>query len=65
VCLHNTIRKFIVVVSEEVPRDAHLLVRFAMKVDKAVLEILEKEGNKGYGDIKDEDTPVIDAEQGA
>jgi hypothetical protein len=40
-------------------------MRFAMKVDKAMLEILEKEGNKGYGDIKDEDTPVIDAEQGA
>jgi hypothetical protein len=39
-------------------------MRFAMKVDKAVLEILEKEGNKGYGDIKDKDTHVMDTEQG-
>jgi hypothetical protein len=62
VCLHRTVGKSITILSEEDSQDGNLLMKLRMKIDNAVLEILEKKGNKGYGDIKDPNTGSADVE---
>ena len=64
-CFHNIIGKFIIIVSEEDSQDGNLLLKLRIRIDNAILEILEKEGNKGYDNIKDEDIGVADIELGA
>jgi hypothetical protein len=52
VCFHDGPGKFAVVIDKQVEWGQDVLLGLTEKVDKAVREILVKEGNDGYGDFK-------------
>ncbi|KNG47797.1 bzip transcription factor protein [Stemphylium lycopersici] len=51
VCIHGAPGKFKVVVSKEVKWGENVVAALSEKVDVVIREILEKEGNEGYGDF--------------
>ncbi|KAH7067371.1 hypothetical protein BKA63DRAFT_570675 [Paraphoma chrysanthemicola] len=51
VCFHDGPGKFAIVVAQQVEWGKNVLLALAEKVDKAVLQILAKEGNNGYSDF--------------
>jgi hypothetical protein len=52
VCVHDGPGKFTVVVWKQVRWGQNAVMGLGEKVDKAIKDILAKEGNDGYGDIK-------------
>jgi hypothetical protein len=52
VCFHDAPGRFAVVIDKQVGWGEDVLLGLAEKVDKAVRDILVKEGNDGYGDLK-------------
>ncbi|CAG5182901.1 uncharacterized protein ALTATR162_LOCUS10391 [Alternaria atra] len=52
VCIHEGPGKFVVVVWKQVEWGQNVVIGLGEKVDKAIKDILAKEGNDGYGDFK-------------
>ena len=50
-CFHDAPGKFAVVVYKQVRWGENVLIGLTEKVDKAIMSILAKEGNDGYGDF--------------
>ncbi|RYN42743.1 hypothetical protein AA0112_g1356 [Alternaria arborescens] len=52
VCIHDGPGKFTVVMCKQVNWGQNVVIGLGEKVDKAVKDILAKEGNDGYGDFE-------------
>ncbi|KAH7083872.1 hypothetical protein FB567DRAFT_447117, partial [Paraphoma chrysanthemicola] len=51
VCFHEGPGQFAIVIAQQVKWGKNVLLALTEKVDKAVLQILAKEGNDGHGDF--------------